>query len=87
MLRFLKRWRKAKVRVIAWRDWYIRWTPNFGIGTPWPKSKNPSRMRRLRLAWHHGVQIITWRGARWVVTQQLLGTSKVNKESFDLKQR
>ena len=83
--RFLA-WRKAKVR--CWgRDTYIRFTPNVGFSFPWFKNKKRGRRQRIRAAWHHGVQITEWRGARWVVVKQVLGRSKVNREAFDLERK
>ena len=83
-------WRRGKIRIIQWGGpptWptYIKLTPNFGIGIAWFKRKSPPRVRRLRMAYHHGVQMVEWYGARWVVTKQILGKSRVNHESFDLE--
>lgn len=80
-------WRLARVRLFEGRNFYIRYTPNFGLGIPWFKSRRTHRMRRIRMAYHHGIQMVEWRGARWVVSIQIFGKSRVNKESFDLNQR
>jgi hypothetical protein len=82
-----KRWRKARVRYISFGksgDNYFRYAPNWGFAFPWFKSKHNQRRRRIRAAYHHGVQIVEWRGARWVVVVQVFGKSRVNRESFDL---
>lgn len=81
-------WRK-KSRLLEWgpapfRPWYIRVSPGKGLGTRWPDAAD-GRPRRLRVAKHHGAQIVTWQGARWVVTKQLLGHSTVNKEAIFLE--
>lgn len=77
-------WRRAKVRVIG-KDTYIRFTPNFGFS--FPLLKRGGKRRRVRYARHHGLQITMWYGARWVVTNQLIGKSTVKKESFDLQRK
>ena len=87
-LEAIRAWRRAKPRQLKWGGaphypWYIRICGNFGAGCPLPESKG--RPRRLRLAKHHGLQIVTWQGARWVVTRQLAGHSTVNKEAIFLE--
>jgi hypothetical protein len=86
LIRTFLAWRHAKVRLLEFRNGYIRFTPMLGIGMPWFRDST-KRPRRLRVAKHHGFQIVTWYGARWVVTKQLLGKSTVNKEAFDIKRR
>lgn len=56
--------------------WYVRITPNVGFAIPW------FGRRRLRFARHHGLQLVEWRGERWMVTKQLLGHSSVRGERF-----
>jgi len=73
ILKGFQSWRLARVRAIGRGDTYIRFSPNFGFSLPWFG-------RRLRWAWHHGLQLVAWRADRWVVTRQLLGTSKVKGE-------
>lgn len=81
-----KAWRLTRVRFLfQWGGapdypFYIRLTPNFGIGMRWFRSDG--KKRRLRIAKHHGVQITSWYGARWVVTKQLFGRSTVIGESM-----
>ena len=75
-------WRMAKVRMIGKGDSYIRFTPNWGFAFRWPKNRKTGRRRRVRVAWHHGVQLVEWHGARWVVHHQVLGHSRVKGESF-----
>lgn len=87
MLHHFRLWRMERVRLVEFANWYFRWTPSFGIGTPWFRSKRLHRPQRLRMAKHHGVQVTEWRGARWVVVKQLLGCSTVIGESFDLPSR
>lgn len=87
MKKFRRWWRKS--RLIEWgpapfHPWYIRISPGRGLGTPWPDHAD-GRSRRLRVAKIHGIQIVTWQGARWVVTRQLLGHSTVNKEAIFLE--
>ena len=77
-------WRKSKVRVWGKGSFYLRYTPDIGFAIPWFKHST-GRKQRIRVAWHHGIQMVQWRGARWVVTRQLFHTkSRVNKECFDL---
>jgi hypothetical protein len=88
-MKSFRAWRKERVRLIEFGrapdfPWYFRWTPSLGLGIPWPDTKD-GRPRRLRAATHHGVQITTWQGARWVVTRQLLGHSTVKKEATFLE--
>ncbi len=78
--RFLK-WRKSKVRAFgpghrSPRGWYICWTPRWGACINWFHGA------RLRIAKHHGVQRVVWRGERWVVDKQLLGRSTVIRERY-----
>ena len=85
-------WRRGRVRILQWGGpptyaTYIRFTPSLGLGVHWFKGKSPPRARRLRVARHHGIQMVEWYGARWVVTKQLFGASRVVKESFDLKRK
>ncbi len=82
-------WRRGRLRIIQWGgdpNWptYIKLTPNFGIGLAWFKNPKTLRTRRVRMAWHHGIQVVEWYGARWVVVRQVAGTSRVNKESFEI---
>lgn len=56
--------------------WYIKIAPNFGISIPWFGGA------RLRIAWHHGIQLVKWVGGRWYVTKQILGKSKVKGERY-----
>jgi len=81
----LKAWWISRIRMIERGRWYFRLTPSLGIGMPWLKDRG--RPTRLRIAKHHGIQRVTWYGARWVVTKQLLGRSTVNGESKDLERR
>lgn len=70
-------WRKARVRL--WEPtarFYIRITPNFGLSLPWFGG------RRIRIAWHHGIQIVKWVGDRWYVQKQVLGRSRVKGENY-----
>lgn len=63
-------------------EWYIKWAPNFGASLPWFGG------RRIRIAKHHGVQIVRWlQSGRWVVARQLLGRSTVKGEIFDAGRR
>lgn len=85
----LNRWRIAKVRLISFGDMganYIRYTPTFGFAFAIRKGDNKLR-RRIRFAPHHGLQIVEWRGARWVVTRQILGSSRVKGEIGAFKPR
>ena len=82
-------WRRGRLRIIQWGKpphypTYIKITPNFGIGLAWFRNRKTKRQRRVRVAWHHGVQVIEWYGARWVVVKQVAGKSRVNKESFEI---
>jgi hypothetical protein len=79
--RFLA-WRGERVRLAQCctsphYPYYIRFTPNLGIGFPL------SETRRVRLARQHGLQITRWTGKRWVVEKQLLGKSTVKGEVKD----
>jgi len=98
-----RKWRKAKVRFLfqfgraPHYPFYVRYAPSWGFGIPWPSRwaeakevvywGQSSVPRRLRAAKHHGVQIVEWRGARWVVTRQLLGKSRVTKEAIFLSNK
>ena len=75
-------WRLAKVRAIGWRGNYVLFTPNWGVGIPWLRNKKTSRKRLIRAGRLHGLQLIEWHGARWVVHHQVLGHSRVRGESF-----
>ncbi len=87
----IRAWRKERVRAWApflnekrgdgpdqpfWTRFYIRFTPNFGLGLPW------FGRSRLRIAWHHGVQWVTWRHDRWYVQRQVIGRSRVRGENY-----
>ena len=85
MLQRFKAWRKARVRLWGHGDTYIRFAPDFGFAVRWFNNRSNGRRQRIRVARHHGVQMVEWRGARWVVTKQIMGKSTVNKECFDLK--
>jgi hypothetical protein len=76
----IRRWRKARVRLIGHGPTYLRYTPDIGASIPWFKSRTTGRKRRIRIAVHHGVQMVEWRGARWVVAKQVLGSSSVTGE-------
>jgi len=73
LTRRIQSWWFAKVRAIGRGDCYVRLTPNLGLSLPWFG-------RRLRWAPHHGLQLVVWRGNRWVVSRQVLGTSRVQGE-------
>lgn len=81
-------WRKDKVRVFESksRDNYFRYTPTIGFAFV-IRNGSTGKRRRIRFAPHHGVQIVEWRGARWVVTKQLLGSSRVKGEIGAFKAR
>lgn len=83
MLQAFKRWKLARVRAIESRrrNFYVRFTPNVGFCVPWFSYEG--KPRRVRWSFHHGLQIVLWRGARWTVQKQILGKSKVKKESFE----
>lgn len=83
----LRRWRKARVRVIGTDSFYLRYTPDIGASIPWFKNKKTGYRRRIRIAAHHGVQMVEWRGARWVVSKQLLGSSSVKGEAGNFTAR
>jgi hypothetical protein len=78
----LVEWKKAKVRALEFGPepdypYYVRLTPNFGLGIPWFKGK------RLRIAVHHGVQLVQRSsGGRWCVKRQLFSKSLVKGERF-----
>lgn len=75
MFKRFKQWKLARVRALSLSSFfYIRFTPNFGFGFPLGRS------RRLRFAAHHGLQLVVWRGERWVVGRQLFGRSTVRGE-------
>lgn len=75
--RFLA-WRADRTRFLmglGGPGWYVRLTPNFGIGTPWPArtmrwarirnhvmvGRGTKRVpRRLVFAWREGLQIVRW---------------------------
>lgn len=76
-----KVWKAEKVRAKSWPapdfPYYIRLTPNFGLGLPWFGGS------RLRAAPHHGVQIVRRStSGRWCVRKQLLLKSTVKGERF-----
>lgn len=90
-MKSLNEWKRQGVRGIGpgihkpGAHWYIRITPNFGIALPWFGG------RRIRFAFHHGVQIVAWRSGyddngvpwgRWFVVKQLFGVSKVKGERY-----
>jgi len=80
-MRTFQEWRKARVRLIQWGGtpnypYYVRFTPNFGISIPW------FRGRRIRFAWHHGLQLVRWVNVRWYVEKQVWGKSTVKGEQF-----
>lgn len=81
----IRDWWVSRIRMIEVGRWYFRLTPHLGVGTPWFKDRG--RKTRLRASRYHGVQRVTWYGARWVVTKQLLGRSRVKGESMDLERR
>jgi len=83
----IRRWRTAKVRLIGHGSVYLRYTPDIGASIPWFKSRTTGRARRLRIAVFHGVQMVEWRGARWVVTKQVLGSSSVKGEAGNFTAR
>ncbi len=58
MIRQFLLWKRVRIRLIKHGDNYLRFTPNFGFGIPWFKMRQTKRTRRMRVAWHHGVQII-----------------------------
>jgi hypothetical protein len=74
------------VRFIQWgpaplKPYHITITPRLGFAVPWKKTPDGTR-ERIRWAPHHGLQIVTWTGYRWVVRRQLLGSSKVKFEMY-----
>jgi len=82
-----QQWRMARARFLfqlggaPYYPWYIRITPSFGFGVPWFR-RGDGKKQRIRAAKHHGLQITTWYGARWVVTRQVFGRSTVIGESM-----
>ena len=78
------RWRTKRVRCISWgpkpkRPYHVTFTPHFAFSIPWF-----GKGLRLRVARHHGVQVVGWTGNRWSVFRQKLGTrSKVVGEPMD----
>lgn len=66
-----KRWWLRRVRIVEFGRFYFRLTPNWGLGLPWFGGK------RIRIAWHHGVQIVEWMTDRWYIRRQVLGRNKV----------
>jgi hypothetical protein len=91
MLKRWRAWRRSGVRGFGpgmhttGLEWYVRITPNLGAAIPWLGG------RRLRIAWHHGVQIVRWYGGldgtgtpfgRWFVEKQVLGRSRVRGERY-----
>jgi len=81
MLTRFRLWRKSCVRGVgpgmrSPRGWYIKWTPQWGACINWFGGS------RLRIALHHGVQLVVWRGERWVVDKQILGRSRVISERY-----
>lgn len=70
-----QRWRRAKVRALG-RHNYVRFTPDFGFAV------SLAGGRRVRFAWHHGLQLVRWHRNRWIVERQLLGKSTVKGERY-----
>lgn len=82
-------WNRNGVRCIgpggrARDGWYIRYTPSFGFRIMIGRAKNPGRIRALRFARHHRLQMVAWRDGteRWVVEKQLFGKSHVRGEAY-----
>jgi len=74
----LNAWRLARYRAFEWgpenpsKPYHITFTPRPGCSFPWWGG-------RIRIAWHHGVQLVAWspRLKRWSVQKQVLGRSRV----------
>ncbi len=64
--------------------WYIRYTPNLGARIMLGRAQNPPRLRAMRIARHHRLQIVAWRDGteRWVVEKQLFGATRVKGEKY-----
>jgi hypothetical protein len=77
-----RRWKASRVRAFELGTapdypFYVRLTPNFGMGIRW------FRGDRLRVAPQHGVQITRWSPSGvWFVRKQLLFKSTVKGERF-----